>query len=834
MLFDTISQISQQFGDADDVRARFGGKAKNLALLMRSGFQVPDGFVISTDVFEEQIQSALEKTCETDIHEIIESIQFDVPFIEALKAAMQRVGAERWAVRSSSTDEDSQTHSFAGLQQSVIGVRTLDECLAAVKTVWQSFYARERLLYPTQASLSGPVPAMAVIVQAFIDSDNAGVVFTQHPMEGKDKLLVNVSNGQGANVVDGKAGVSLCIDKNNPDAHIDYDCISGQQLSELAHISCQIEQKFGHPQDIEFAFTSDSLFILQTRDIVAHDEHASKTLYSNVNVGEALSGVSTPMTWSVGKTIARQGFDTVFASFGLSVPDNYDFITTFHGHIYLNISQMLSVMSQIPFINPAILGKIAGIQDIREYACAVDPIGKSHFIKNLPRSMMELAKLQKRIAHLDDRARKFEKERDDLLAIELKHASKDEIQEAFERLNHLFFECAYDMLSAGGIMLASYVLCSGFIQHFGEDEAREIEHYLFSGLLDIQSAAPGLKLLDMAVKIRKYPELRKAFLEEPTFDDLDDFLLRIEKLDGYPEFQQAFEHFLSLYGARTTQEAELANPRWREDPRFLYQVIQKHLQQEIPSNSRTIVESVSSHREERTTEFKSMLSKTLRPIFKMLLAWTQKNARLREKWRAYVVDVLGIFRQYFVDVSYQLTDCGILGQRDDIFFLTYEEFLDGLNHPKSFEKARLKVAFRRARHVAYLSARSLPDTFLTHPNQSCETNEVSVGKVLYGIPASPGCVQAKVRVARTLEEAAALEYGEILAAPSTDIGWTPLFLVASAILTERGGPLSHAFVVAREYGIPAVVSVPGLLEHLKTGDVVNVSGQKGTVSLVSQ
>lgn len=833
MLFSTLGQIAAESLESESSdRSQFGGKAYNLVRLIRAGFPVPACFVIPTSVFEYVIQSALEKTSQTDMNAVIAGIKFDAGFVDALGAAMRQIGGTRWAVRSSSTDEDSQTHSFAGLQESVIGVSSIESCLEAIKTVWQSFYARERLLYPTQASLSGPVPAMAVIVQVYVDSESAGVVFTQHPFEGKDKMLVNVSHGQGANVVDGKGGVALTIEKHSAEICEDYECLSAHQLSELSRMACQIEEAFGRPQDVEFAFASGCLYILQTRDIVEQNGPASKTLYSNVNVGEALSGVSTPMTWSVGKTIARQGFDTVFASFGLSVPETYDFITTFHGHIYLNISQMLSVMSQIPFINASILGKVAGIQDIREYACAVDPIGKSHFIRNLPHSMLEMIRLQKRMSQLDARAEAFERERDALLAIELKHASKDEIQEAFDRLNRLFFDCAFDMLSAGGIMLASYVLCSGFIQHFGEEETREIEHYLFSGLLDVQSAAPGLKLLDMASKIRQYPALRQAFLDEPTFDDLDGFLFGIEKLDGYSEFHSAFESFLSQYGARTTQEAELANPRWREDPRFLYQVIQKHLHAESACTAQTIVESVSTHREARTSEFKSMLSRSLRPIFKLLLTWTQKNARLREKWRAYVVDVLGIFRQYFLDVAQQLKDCGILGRVDDIFFLTYDEFRAGLAHPKSFERARLKVAFRRARHEAYLSARILPDTFLTHPNQCSEESGPPTSKVLSGIPASPGCVQARVRVARTIEEAAALEYGEILVAPSTDIGWTPLFLVASAILTERGGPLSHAFVVAREYGIPAVVSIPGLLESLKTGDLANVSGEKGVVTIL--
>ena len=228
-----------------------------------------------------------------------------------------------------------------------------------------------------------------------------------------------------------------------------------------------------------------------------------------------------------------------------------------------------------------------------------------------------------------------------------------------------------------------------------------------------------------------------------------------------------------------------------------------------------------------------MLSHGMRPIFRSLLNSAQKNARLREKWRAYIVDILGIFRQYFLAIGEQLQANGTLNARDDIFFLTYDEILSWLKDEHMLARARFTVFFRKLRHNAYQAAKTPPDTFVTHAKQ-CEIQSQINGRVLFGLPASPGCIKARVRVLRTLEDAAALEYGEIIAAPSTDVAWTPLFLIASAVLTERGGPLSHAFVVAREYGIPAVVSVPGLLDNLNTGDLLTVMGDKGKIIIENE
>ncbi|MBQ9396092.1 MAG: hypothetical protein IJU23_11360 [Proteobacteria bacterium] len=830
MQFVALKEIARQYGERTEIsrlRHQFGGKGLNLGILVHGHFPVPDGFVIPTDIFIEYINNIIKKYPSDTVQDCISKLEFDSEFIQALESAMAAVPVQKWAVRSSSTDEDSQTHSFAGLQQSVIGVDSIQSCLEAIRTVWKSFFARERLLYPIQNNLSAPVPAMAVIVQAYVDSETAGVVFSQHPMEGKGTVLINVSHGQGANVVDGKAAESLTLSTSDIDKDCASECLTTRQIRHLIQTAEKIETCFGRPQDIEFAFENNRLNILQARDIAENLHIDDRTLYSNVNVGEALSGVATPMTWSVGMYIAQMGFDCIFASFGLKFPKNYTFVTTFNGHIYINISQFLSVANQIPFIQPALLGKIAGIKALGDFAFNIEHLSRKHFLLNLPKSIAELVKIQSNISKLPQKAETFEKERDALFNINLKSASSTEIQSTFNRLNDLFWSCSFDMLSAAGAFLASYIVCSQFIDHFDETESNELEQYMFSGLLDVQCAAPGLALLDMASVIHNYPDLTAAFIEEESFQNMDDFINRIRPLEGFDEFETLLQRFMQLYGARANQEAELATPRWRENPRFLFRVIRAHLKSGIQTDAKNIVNSVSSDREKHTDDFHSTLSAVMRPVFKKLLEMTQKNSRLREKWRSYVVDVLGLFRKFFLEVAEQWTRKGILLSPDDIFFLTYDEFLAGIHEPPVH--APFWVAFRKARHEACLSACVLPDTFVTHPNQCSEPAEIAGSRVLYGIPASPGCVRAKVRVARTLEEAADLEYGEILVAPSTDVGWTPLFLVASAILTERGGPLSHAFVVAREYGIPAVVSVPGLLSCLKTGDIVRISGRLGTI-----
>ena len=320
MHFISLDEIAHRDATAAAQRRLYGGKALNLATLIGAGFCVPAGFVISTDVFQAEMHRNICERPGEDVVCIAESAIFSKSFEKALRRALAETPGRTWAVRSSSTDEDSRQNSMAGMQESVIGVSSYDDCLAAVRRVWASFYARERLLYPSNADLTGEVPAMAVVIQGFVDSESAGVVFTHHPFVGSRCMLVNVSHGQGAAIVDGKAGESITVDRYHAQKDAASECLTPEQIRELVRVAADIESTFGRAQDIEFSFAQGQLFILQARDIVKR-EREKNTIYSNVNVGEALSGVCTPMTWSVGMMFAKRGFDTIFSTFGLTAPE---------------------------------------------------------------------------------------------------------------------------------------------------------------------------------------------------------------------------------------------------------------------------------------------------------------------------------------------------------------------------------------------------------------------------------------------------------------------------------------------------------------------------------
>ena len=834
MSFKSLSECAAL--DVELARFLCGGKALNLARLKAAGFKTPDAFVITTNTFEREVGNTL-KTANhlNDPRELVSQMTFSDAFLSELKEACDSLGTDSFAIRSSATDEDAREHSFAGLLESVIDIDA-ESCPEAVRRVWASFYARERLMFPIQTPLDGPVPSMAVLLQECIESDFAGVIFTRHPLEGDEAVLINVTRGEGETVVSGKGGESVTIKRVDvmKDVLPESGVLSAVQLRELVLTALRVEEALGEPQDIEFAFSHDVLYLLQTRAIAANaDCNAPQNhLFSNVNVGEALSGVCTPMTWSVGMSYAKHGFEHIFHAAGLNVPPSYNFVTTFFGHIYLDISQILSVLGQVPFVGRDRFGKIAGVPHLIDYVCDVDKLSRAKFMTLLPISIFRVLKTQSRVNHLSEHGGDFCAWRDQFFESDLDALSAEELASVYESLYAHFIDCGDDMLAAAVNFLISYFLVSTIINRISEKDASELETYLFSDVHEIKSAAPGLELQKMSAELAKEPALKQAFIGASFKDqgDVASFFEHIRRLNGADQFEAHFSEFLRDYGARANQEAELANPRWREDPTFLFQVIQSHLKAASDADKVTPKTETDSAETIRALNLKMFPGN--RFIFNKLLKKAHESSRLREVWRAYVVDVLGAFRYFFQACAKRMTACGLLSQIDDVFFLTLGEVEAWLKDASSLKDARLRVAFRRARHEAFLSAQSLPDTFTRHPNMCDKTDPCTCMTQLRGLPASLGCVRARARVIRDLQkDASSLQHGEVIVARSTDVGWTPLFLLASAILTEQGGPLSHAFVVAREYGIPAVVSVPNLLNSLKTGDLVTIEAAKGIVTI---
>jgi pyruvate,water dikinase len=293
--------------------------------------------------------------------------------------------------------------------------------------------------------------------------------------------------------------------------------------------------------------------------------------------------------------------------------------------------------------------------------------------------------------------------------------------------------------------------------------------------------------------------------------------------------REAFERWIAAYGDRAIREPELSTPRWREDPSFPLATLALYVSRADKGLSfAPALHEVGARADEAQKKLDPVLSFGERTVLRHLVARCQRFARYRERMRAWVTWVLGALRVAALEADRRFARRDPRLQRGDVFFCTIDEVLATLRgEPRSIGRI---VALRRAEHARDLARPDPPTTFVGRP--SPVRMEALGGPVLHGHGASPGVVQGPVRLLASPDEANALRPGEILVTRTTDVGWTPLFLAAAGVVTELGGPLSHAAIVARELGVPCVVNAAGATFRLRDGDRVRLDGDRGVVEIV--
>ena len=822
-----------------------GGKATGLLRLMKAGFRVPRSYAVTTEAYRRTIAPHV---AGLGTPEAMADAVLSVTCPDELEAAVRQIHSTYFsdqpvAVRSSATGEDGERLSFAGQLESMLQVEGEDAVLAAVKTVWASFFCRANLLYRGRVSLDEPPPSVGVVVQEMITPRAAGVMFTSDPVSGdEERLIISAAPGLGQSVVAGFSSetVYVHLPTRRVIRHVLSDDkrernLTREDIDALIGAAIRLEKVFEHSQDVEWAIDERGLAYLQSRPITAGSREARSSgpsVWTNANVGEALPGVATPMTWSIIRSFSRRGFEKAFGAMGLSVPRDYELVSSLRGRIYLNLSQFASIISQIPFVKIADLAQVAGAGEAEEVEkWGYQKRSKLGFLARLPLTMSRMAVSQ---ATAPVRARRwqnqFGRQLETFRKLDLTPMTRRELRAVLADIDRAFDKTGIVMLACGSNFLSSYLLTQQLLRRWGGAEAAAKEHHLFSGLRGLASAEPGLELLEIARFIREHRVLMDLFANTASSEHLTE----LDTTSPGRELRKRLDAFLRLYGHRGAREAELSTPRWSETPTFLLEVIRSHLEAPYLPAREALAEQRERFREETTELIRQYFKPGLGLAFRWILGRTQENSRLREATRACVTDSLGMYRQLFLEVGRRLAAERALARQDDVFFLSRGEVEHFLDTGAGIDDFALIVAIRRAEYVAFSESPDPPATFVLGATDSipAATRQLPTDTpFLDGLPASPGSVTGRARVIMNPSDGAYLSPGEILVAPFTDVGWTPLFLVAGGVVTDMGGPLSHAAVVAREYGVAAVVNTKEATNLIKTGDLITVDGDAGRVYL---
>jgi rifampicin phosphotransferase len=815
-----------------------------------------------------QLRSAIENAA------VPEEISRTIQDAYAALGAPEGHGDVPVAVRSSATAEDLPGASFAGQQETYLNVVGAEALIEAVRRCWASLWTDRAVAYRARAGVDPRGVRSAVVVQRQIESAVAGVMFTANPLTGKrGQAVIDASPGLGEAVVSGAVtpdhfvvafengsvlerrigskrlriepvpgGGTRRVDMPG-DSVTARPCLSDSQLRELAQLARRVERYYGEPQDTEWAIDAQgTLWLLQSRPITtlfplparANPARQDLRAYFSFNVAQ---GVYAPLTTMgiqafrlLGSGVARlwghPAHDTVTGpgllvdaghrlffdvTPALRTPLGRRVLPFLLGHMEVRSGEQLRAFLDDPRLAP------------RPGAGWTFPLRAASFLMRTGILKRALRALRDPDGAVEEAISRAESLRE--------YGRVDAGASAAERLNRferLLSEGAPQVLPAVAPPAAMGFACYGISQRLlrGLATADELQA-VRRALPHNPTTEMDLELWRLASRIRADPEGARAFVGQSAAA-----LGAAYAAGALPQVvMDGVRQFLERYGQRGVGEIDLGEPRWRDDPGQVLGMLANYLAVDDPSSGpEAQLSRMESEAEERVRELSRRAGRR-NPVagaaVRFFLDRYRRLAGLREAPKYYVVLLFGEGRKLLDAIGAELAESGRLERKDDVYQLNVAELRVALNGGD----VRPIVARRRAEAGIERQRKHVPRWLLSDGSEPAPPAAPMGGaNTLVGTAASLGVVTATARVILD-PRGARIEPGEILVAPSTDPGWTPLFLTAGGLVMEMGGPMSHGAIVAREYGIPAVVGLPEATERITTGQTVTLDGGAGTVVL---
>ena len=776
-----------------------GGKAAGLAELIRRGERVPAGFVVTTEAYRAGV----------------------VPAAEVV-AAYDKLGGGPVAVRSSATTEDLPDASFAGQHDTVLDVTGAAGVLAAIGTCWASLHSPRAVAYREAHGLGHDTVRMAVVVQRMVDAEVSGVLFTANPLTGnRTEMLVDAARGPGTTVVDGAAGVDHYV--LGPATPRAGGAASPELLARVRAVGERLQEQAGCPQDVEWSLDrSGTLWLLQSRPITTlfpqppPTGDAEPRVY--VEFGH-VQGMRQPVT-PMGLATLRTQIEGMLAALGVRAR-----IVAVGGRLYGDLTDQArhpAARRRLVKLMAVDFGPRA--QTAMEWVLA-DPrfaprrgARPGAVTPSLGTAVRAVTGIVRALARPDAARARVDRA---VAQLRQEAAPREDLRTPADRLRFLRDR---DGGATGAADALTWPIVAGMLAAAlpgqllkGVATTGEI-HAVLAGMPHNVTIEMDLALWRLA---RQAGEHRDLLLGTPPAD-----LAARYRAGTLPELGLAA--FLDAYGHRGVAEVDLGVPRWSEDPAPVFAMIANYLRVTDPDQAPDRRFARAATAAETALAELTGRARRRRPVRGRLAGLLLRRARslagLREAGKFAGLYPLHEMRRQTLLLGADLVAAGRLAQPEDIMFVTLDEAAtdaDLHDVAAARELVHRREMRRRAVPVALLSDGTDIEALLPAPD--------GADGVLRGVGASAGRVTGPARVVHD-PATAHLEPGDILVAATTDPGWTPLFLTAAALVTETGAIMAHGPTVAREYGIPAVISVPGATGRITTGQLITVDGANGTVT----
>jgi pyruvate,water dikinase len=873
------------FGEVDETRLPdVGGKGANLGELTRAGFPVPPGFCVTTAAYRDFVRESGELDALLDAlhgvtHEELGSISalggrvrehlggLAMPdgVRSAVLAAWQELGTgHAYAVRSSATAEDLPSASFAGQQDTFLNVRGEEQLLEAVRRCWTSLFTDRAISYRAKHGFRHRAVFLAVVVQRMVFPEASGIMFTADPITGRRQTVcIDASFGLGEALVAGlvtadqyrvRSGAIATkwvsrkalairplpdggtVTEALPPGKQERQALPDDQILELAGLGLRIEEHYGREQDIEWCLADGKFFIVQARPITSlypAPRAADGRLHLYVSFGhpQMMTEAMKPLGISVLRTFLPVG--------DRSPSGESELMQEAGGRIFIDLNPVLRyrrlrhfVPRALPLADESIARAVAEFLGREDYLAALGPekrLELSSVLNAVPFLLSVLGALLFR--NLGRGLDGIERAMADRIAHWRRRVEEASGQERVKRVRTMLRELFSDLVGMRVLQnvlpgVIAFPLIGSLSRRWLGDTAE---------LASLGRSPPGnvttemgLALGDLADVVRAHPRVieRLRRSSDVTLEDLREIV-------GGEEVHRAFATFLERYGMRGTGEIDISRPRWREAPTQVIPAIEGHLRGSSPGQHRREFRAGEEEAERAAARLLERLRATRggalkAMVMRRLIVVYRSRIGLREHPKYYIVRVLDLAKRAILEEAAGLVRTGLLRSPDEVFWFSLEE-LEGILRARRVDRAVLGA--RRERFERDVGLRP-PRVITSEGEVVTATAGAAVPEgALAGTAASAGIVEGRARVVLKLE-GSSLEKGEILVAPYTDPAWTPLFPLASGLVTEVGGLMTHGAVVAREYGIPAVVGVDRATEAIPDGSLVRVNGSEGFVEII--
>ncbi len=875
-----------------------GGKGANLGEMTKAGFPVPYGFCVTTEAYQEFITQnnlsdfiyqVIKDAKLENINEIGKTIrdrlqQSKIPEHteqEIITAIRKGDANTYYAVRSSATAEDLAFASFAGQQDTYLNIQGETALLDSVRNCWASLFTDRAILYRIQNNIAHEMVQMSVIVQKMVLPEVSGIMFTADPISGHRGIIsIDAGYGLGEALVSGLVSPDIykfrksskqinsrtIAEKKLAIMPIEgggtqkveitgeksiSQVMSDSQIRRLAELGMAIENHYGSPQDIEWCLevsllssnnnsSEGELFIVQSRPITSlfplpkplpQDEalHA----YASFNHFQVMTDPISPLGIDILRLILS--FDK-----GARSAEDYKFLKSSAGRIYMDLSELL-YNKKIRKALPAFLKNADALLS----SSLIELTNRPDFEERIKRNKNTTKALRKFLQPIifnmikNVTYRKPEGTIDFMnsyIGQRVKKATEDvnKAKPGIERLETIYEVASFYkdfpyLLPRLGPGIISFKALEKLEQKLLG--SREYVNLILKGLEGNITTEMGLLVGDLADIVRKSPKLVKEFENE----DYSTLLARISLLTDNEDFKNKFQSFMEIYDMRAAGEIDMAKDRWVENPEPLARSIMatvKTAEEGVHRKDyKETIERAKKAAEELVTEVKNKHGVIKGKVAQRLVKVLRNYLPAREHPKYLIMKLILIFKKAFLEEAKVLVHKGYLSEERDVFYVGFWELYQAIQNDESL----IKLVEQRKEEYRHFRKLSAPRV-LTNEGEEIKTSykrDDLPERAMAGMPVSSGVIEGIARVI-TDPSKASLNKGEILVAPFTDSGWTPLFINAAGLVMEVGGLLTHGTVVAREYGIPAVVGITDATKIIKTGQKIRVDGDSGFVLVVEE